>query len=81
MSGAEQLKEFLAEKQPPLAVSIPFKIALSIKEVEHAIGLGHTQTYAEINSGRLKTYKRGNRRFSTPDWVREWQADVIAESE
>ena len=49
------------------------KIALSIKEAEQATGLGHTQIYEEINADRLKTYKVGRRRFTTLEWLREWQ--------
>ena len=49
------------------------KIALSMKVAEEAVDLGHTQIYKEINSGRLKTYKVGRRRYTTPEWLREWQ--------
>jgi len=57
----------------------PSKIALSVKETEDTTGLGHTQIYKEINSRRLKTYKVGRRRFTTPEWLREWQKLMASE--
>ena len=78
MSGAEQFNIAHANK---LAKGLSLKIALSVKEIEEATGLGHTQTYKEIMSGRLRTYKVGSRRFSTPEWLCEWQAARVAETE
>ena len=49
------------------------KIALTMKQAEKAAEIGHTQLYKEVNSGRLKTYKVGRRRYTTPEWLREWQ--------
>ena len=49
------------------------KIALTMKQVENSAEIGHTQLYKEVNSGRLKTYKVGRRRYTTPDWLLEWQ--------
>jgi hypothetical protein len=59
----------------------PFKPALSMRESEQATGLGHVSHNAEVQSRRLKTYKVGRRRFTTPEWIREWQADRTAETE
>ena len=59
----------------------PAKPALSMRETEKAIGLGHVATNAEVQSGRLKSYKVGRRRFTTPAFIMQWQADRIAESE
>ena len=68
-------------KKPHPEQTSPFKPALSVKEAEQAIGLGHVATNVEMQSGRLKTYKVGRRRFTTPEWIREWQADRTAETE
>ena len=58
----------------------PFKPALSMKESEQATGLGHVTHNREVQSGRLKTYKVGHRRFTTAEWIKQWQADRAAET-
>ena len=57
------------------------KPAISMKESVRATGLGYVTHNEEVQSGRLKTYTVGRRRFTTPDWILEWQADRIKESE
>ena len=54
------------------------KIALTMKQAEKAAEIGHTQLYKEVNSGRLKTYKVGRRRYTTPEWLREWQQSMAS---
>lgn len=56
------------------------KLALSMKQTEHALDIGKTQLYEEINAKRLKTYKVGRRRFTTPEWCREWQMERATEN-
>ena len=57
------------------------KLALSMKVAEEAIDVGHTQMYKEVNSGRLKTYKVGRRRYTTLEWLREWQQLMASRGE
>ena len=69
------------ELEKPPEQGCPFKPALSMKESEQATGLSHVKHNEEVQSKRLKTYKVGRRRFTTPEWIREWQADRAAETQ
>lgn len=51
----------------------------SIKQCEKLLGLSHTALYGAINSGLLRTYKVGRRRFATGealvDFIRAREAE------
>ena len=55
----------------------PDKEAFSVNEFCHAYGVGRSFTYQEINSGRLKTAKVGNRRIIPVPAAREWLAEQV----
>ena len=55
--------------------------ALTIQDVVKLCKNGRTTIFAEIKSGRLRSYKLGRTRRITPQAVREWQQALIAESE
>lgn len=42
--------------------------------------VGRTTTYQEIDSGRLKTYKLGRRRYISAAAASDWQRRLEAES-
>ena len=48
------------------------KLRYSIKEVDQLFGQGPAKTYEDIRAGKLKTYKEGKRRFTTPEWLDEY---------
>ena len=49
------------------------KLALTVKEICKALGGVTPPTiYKEIAAGRLKTFKIGSRRFSTPEACQEY---------
>jgi hypothetical protein len=57
------------------------KLAYSMKEARQALGFGSQATlYEQINSGRLRTYKVGGRRYCTHDALIEFQHDREVES-
>ncbi len=39
----------------------------SIRDLLSLLNIGRAGLYSEINAGRLRTYKVGNRRFADPD--------------
>lgn len=43
-------------------------------------GVGRTRVFEEINSGRLKTYKVGRRRYISATAAAQWLADREAEA-
>jgi len=45
---------------------------LTIDEIIKAAKSSRATVYREINAGRLKTVKLGSRRYSTPEFLREW---------
>lgn len=51
--------------------------ALTLEDVSRDYQLGRTKLFEEIASGRLKTYKVGRRRFTTPEFAAEWQQDLV----
>jgi len=56
------------------------KLILSMNETFHICNLSRSVGYEEISAGRLKTFKRGHRRFSTMEWCKEYVELVINES-
>ena len=48
--------------------------AFSMEELTQVLGLSKPTIYEEMNSGRLRSYTVGTRRFATREAVREWQA-------
>lgn len=59
----------------------PF-FALTIKETCKALGgVTPPTVYKEIAAGRLKTFKIGNRRFSTPETCRDYIHARLKEAE
>lgn len=55
--------------------------AFSIPQFCDAYGVGRTQVFEEIKTGRLKTYKVGRRRFISATAGDAWQRDRESESE
>jgi len=53
---------------------------LTIDEVISGARSSRATIYREIKAGRLKTVKIGSRRYSTPQFVRDWIAG-LSESE
>ena len=45
---------------------------LTIDEIIEAARSSRATVYREIKAGRLKTIKLGSRRYSTPEYMREW---------
>lgn len=56
------------------------KQAFSIPEFIGSFGVGRTKTYEEIESGRLKTYKVGRRRYISEHAAAEWQRKLETET-
>ena len=56
-------------------------LALTIEDVVKQCQSGRTKIFAEIKSGRLRSYKLGRSRRFTPQALREWQQALIAESD
>ena len=52
----------------------------TIKETSDILRQSHQTTYNEINSGRLKTYKVGRRRFVSAEALRKYIKDREAEA-
>jgi hypothetical protein len=50
------------------------KLRYTIKEVNGLFGQGPARTYEDINGGKLRTYKEGKRRYTTPEWLDEYAA-------
>lgn len=50
------------------------RIAYSIDDVIHLVGLSRQTVYNEINRGRLKTFTVGKRRLVSPDALSGWIA-------
>lgn len=48
------------------------KVAYSIGEVVQVTPFGRSTIYEEIKRGRLKTYKKGARRYITHEHLIEW---------
>lgn len=48
------------------------KVTLSVPEVMERTGLCRNAIYAEINSGRLRSFKVGSRRLITPAALDTW---------
>jgi len=51
------------------------ELSYTISQVEDALHCSHQTVYNEINSGRLKTFKIGRRRFVSDDALREYIKD------
>jgi excisionase family DNA binding protein len=45
---------------------------LSVPEIMFSTGLARATVYAEINSGRLKSFKVGRRRLISPQSLEAW---------
>jgi hypothetical protein len=56
------------------------KPANSIEDTMEALGLGRQKLYDEINSGRLRTFHVGRRRFASDEAIREYVRDREAEA-
>ena len=52
--------------------------AFTIKQFIETFGVGRTVTYEEIQSGRLKTYKLGRRRYISRQAADSWQQRLEA---
>jgi len=48
------------------------KLTYSIGEAMRALGICRSTIYREINSGRLRTFRIGNRRFISPEALRAY---------
>ena len=46
----------------------------SITDLIGLLGIGRTSLYADINAGKLATYKIGKRRFASPEAVDNYVA-------
>lgn len=58
---------------PAAPVVIPSsKLAYSIKEAAQALGICRSTVYELMNSGEIKTFKIGQRRLISADFLREW---------
>lgn len=51
---------------------VPGEVALTVKDVMQRTKLCRQSVYNEINSGRLKTFRVGNRRLVSPSALSEW---------
>lgn len=51
---------------------VPGEVALTVKDVMQRTKLCRQSVYNEINSGRLKTFRVGNRRLVSPAALSEW---------
>ena len=71
------------ERSEPRVVSQPDQLAHDIEGVKELVPIGRTKIYEEIASGRLKSFKVGNRRLvlhaSLVEWLKALQegADPI----
>ncbi|ODS96542.1 MAG: hypothetical protein ABS56_12735 [Lautropia sp. SCN 69-89] len=54
--------------------------SLTIAEWCHVRRVGRTRAFEEIQSGRLRTYKVGRRRYISAEADTQWQRDREAES-
>jgi len=54
---------------------------LTIDETIREARTSRATLYREINSGRLKTVKLGTRRYTTPEFIREWIATLSDEGQ
>ncbi len=57
----------------------PPVVALSIKQTCAVTNLTPPTIYAEINAGRLRSFKVGRRRLVGLEALREWQRNRLAE--
>lgn len=57
------------------------ELIIPIAEAFEAVQLGKTKGFAEVKSGRLRTFTRGNRRFTTPEWLAEYRAALIDDAQ
>lgn len=48
------------------------QLTVDIPGMQAATGLSRSGIYAEINAGRLETFKIGRRRFTTPDKLEQF---------
>ncbi len=55
------------------------KLALSIPEFCHAVGIGRSRVYEEIKAGRLRILKCGRRTLIANEAVTEWLARLSTE--
>ena len=53
-----------------------FKRALSITEFCESFGIGRTSVYAEINAGRLRVVKVGNRTLVLMEDAERWASSL-----
>lgn len=56
------------------------KQTYTVNQFIEAFNVGRTTTYQEIDSGRLKTYKLGRRRYISATAASEWQCRLEAET-
>lgn len=56
------------------------KPANSMNEAAQVLNIGHQKLYDEINSGRLRTYKVGRRRYCSGEAILEFIHDREAEA-
>lgn len=54
---------------------------LTIDEFGEQYRIGRTKVFEEIRHGRLRTYTVGRRRYTTPDYARDWQEQRVAEAD
>jgi hypothetical protein len=59
----------------------PDEQSMTIEEFAERYKIGRTTAFAEVKAGRLKTFKVGRLRRTTPTLAREWLAARIAETE
>lgn len=57
----------------------PTKLALSVKEARNALGVSHGFFYKILNSGKLKSFKIGDKRLISLRELERYVSDLEAE--
>ena len=74
------MNEITANKTPAIKTPAIEKVAYSINEFCAAHDIGRTQTYEEINTGRLEIAKVGKRTIVPVTSARKWLAARMQEA-
>jgi len=57
----------------------PTKLALSVKEARNALGVSHGFFYKILNSGKLKSFKIGDKRLVSVKELERYVSELEAE--
>ncbi len=63
-----------------MSTDVTAKLTFSIRETEAELKLSHQSVYNELNSGRLKSYRVGRRRFVSRQAIESYIRDREAEN-